>query len=200
MHRCANQREYLPGRTWIGTDAKVVRHIRVHGCGHLAAAVRIELVRLGISRESDYLLAALHPALLIACGDRETDPCFDEAATRAAEQASPLLLACLNGHFVRIGPLVEPAKDCGPPMICPPEKPATAETVDAHETGLAHETRIAEADPRSSLYARLGALLVGAQALSFLMGTRSQCVLDRVVELNPWSIESRSYKLLKVRQ
>jgi hypothetical protein len=43
--------------------------------------------------------------------------------------------------------------------------------------------------------ARLGALLVSAQALNFLLGARNQCILDRVVELNPWSMESTGYRV-----
>jgi hypothetical protein len=54
---------------------------------------------------------------------------------------------------------------------------------------------IAEADPPLSLHARLGALLISAQALNFLLGARNQCVRDRVVELNPWSMESKSYRV-----
>jgi hypothetical protein len=54
-------------RDWLGTDAKVVRHVRVCGDGHLAVATRIELKRLGIQRDTDYLLPSLRPALVIAC-------------------------------------------------------------------------------------------------------------------------------------
>jgi hypothetical protein len=43
--------------------------------------------------------------------------------------------------------------------------------------------------------ARLGALLISAQALNFLLGARNQCILDRVVELNPWSMESTGYRV-----
>ena len=50
--------------------------------------------------------------------------------------------------------------------------------------------------PPLNLYARLGALLISAQALNFLLGARNQCVLDRVVELNPWSMESKGYRVL----
>jgi hypothetical protein len=38
-------------------------------------------------------------------------------------------------------------------------------------------------------------LLVSAQALNFLLGARNQCVMDRVVELNPWSMESTGYRV-----
>jgi hypothetical protein len=52
-------------------------------------------------------------------------------------------------------------------------------------------------EPDSSLNpdARLAALLVSAQALNFLLGARNQCILDRVVELNPWSMESKGYRV-----
>jgi hypothetical protein len=53
----------------------------------------------------------------------------------------------------------------------------------------------AKAEPPLNLYARLGAILVSAQALNFLLGARNLCVLDRVVELNPWSMESKGYRV-----
>jgi hypothetical protein len=179
----------LATRTWLGTEAKVVRHVRVCGNGYLAAATRIELVRLSIHRDTDYQLPSLHPPLVIACGDSEDDESFGDAARRASEEGSPLLLACIAGRALRIGPLIEPADDCLP-------------WAD-HTSHMTHPTiSVADADrdPRLSLYARLGALLISAQALNFLVGARNQCVLDRVIELNPWSIESKAYKVLKVRQ
>ncbi len=175
-------------RTWAGTDAKVVRHVHVCGVGQLATATRIELVRLGIHRDSDCQLPSLHPPLVIACGDSEADESFDEGAAHAFDIGSPLLLACLSGRLVRIGPLIQPPDDgpAGPIQVAQ----------YLHPAGIAE----AQAEPGLSLYARLGALLIAAQALNFLLGTRHPCVLNQVIELNPWSMESRSYKVLKVRQ
>ncbi len=45
--------------------------------------------------------------------------------------------------------------------------------------------------------ARLAALLVSAQALNFLLGARNRCVLNQVIELNPWSMESKGYRVLQ---
>src|SRR3569832_284457 len=95
-------------RTWIGTEAQVVRHVRVCGEGHLATATRIELERQGIHRDSDSLLPSLRPALIIACADSEADDSFNDAAQQAFEDGSPLLLCCLAGPVVRVGPLIEP--------------------------------------------------------------------------------------------
>jgi len=183
-------------RTWLGTDAKVVRHVRVCGDGHLAAATRSELERLGIQREADYLLPALRPPLVIACGDSEADESFSEVARRASEEGSPLLLACICGRVVRIGPLIEASHDCFV-GIQPPQRSAATPFPPSSGAALC---RIAEAPKPPGLHARLAALLVSAQALNFLLGARNQCVLDRVVELNPWSMESKSYRVLKVRQ
>ena len=173
-------------RTWIGTDARVVRHVHVCGRGHLATATRIELERQGIHRETDYLLPSLRPALVIACADSEADGSYAGAAQQALDEGSPLLLCCLAGRVVRIGPLIDPYShftgpshpppDCAQPPPEPPHGPV-------------------KADPPLNLYARLGALLVSAQALNFLLGARNQCVLDRVVELNPWSMESKGYRV-----
>jgi hypothetical protein len=174
-------------RTWLGTDAKVVRHVHVCGAGYLAAATRIELVRLGIHRDSDYDLPSLHSPLVIACGDSEADDSCNDVARRAADHGSPLLLACLVGRVVRIGPLIEPDDEGLPPMRYP-------------SCTVQQPPRLADGEARFSLHARLGALLISAQALNFLLGARNQCVLDRVIELNPWSIESRAYRVLKVRQ
>src|ERR1700736_3547894 len=96
-------------RDWLGTDAQVVRHVRVCGEGHLAAATRIELNRLGIHRDTDYLLPSLRPALVIACADSEADRSFNDVAQQAADEGSPLLFACLLGHIVRLGPLIDPS-------------------------------------------------------------------------------------------
>jgi hypothetical protein len=177
-------------RTWVGTDAKVVRHVRVCGDGHLATATRIELQRLGIHRDTDYLLPSLRPALVIACADSEYDQSFVDVAQQAMKEGSPLLLCCLVGRVVRLGPLIDPSTcfvttelsqlppDCS---HLPPEAPCG----------------VAEAEPQLNLYARLGALLISAQALNFLLGARNQCVLDRVVELNPWSMESKGYRVFR---
>src|ERR1700751_2061912 len=95
-------------RTWIGTEAQVVRHVRVCGEGRLGAATRIELERQGIHRDSDSLLPSLRPALIIACADSEADDSFNDAAQQTPEHGSPPLLCCLAGPVVRIGPLTEP--------------------------------------------------------------------------------------------
>jgi hypothetical protein len=183
-------------RTWLGTDAKVVRHVRVCGNGQLAAATRTELERLGIQRNSDYLLPALRPPLVIACGDSEADESFGQVARRASEEGSPLLLACLCRRVVRIGPLIEASDDCFVGL-----RPAQSEAAK-HDPlpGSAASSRVADSLNSPGLYARLAALLVSAQALNFLLGARNQCVLDRVVEINPWSMESKTYRVLKVRQ
>ena len=178
----------LAPRSWLGTEARVVRHVHVCGTGHLANATRVELARLGIQRDSDYQLPPLHPPLVIACADSETES-LNEVASQATASGSPLLLACIAGPMLRIGPLVEPDRDAlGEPFTPPPPR-----TFDATPPG------VAEADPRLSLRARLGALLLSAQALSFLLGARRHCVLNRVVEVNPWSIESKAYRIIKVR-
>ena len=200
-------------RDWLGTDAKVVRHVRVCGDGHLAVATRIELNRLGIQRDTDYLLPSLRPSLIIACADSEADRSFEDPAQRAAEQGSPLLFACLVGRILRLGPLIDPAR--WPPTkgkggrepemtpssgtstcfvaMDPPQYPPDA-------SHIPQDSCVAEVDPPLNLYARLGALLISAQALNFLLGARNQCVRDRTVEFNPWSMESKGYRVLKVRQ
>jgi hypothetical protein len=195
MRRSRIETKTPAARTWVGTDAKVVRHVRVCGDGHLAAATRSELARLGIHRDTDYLLPALRPPLVIACGDSEDDQSFCDFARRASEEGCPLLLACLSGHAVRIGPLIDSADECF--IAMQPSRPDA--TVPGYLSPPLPESRVAEAHPRG-LYARLGALLISAQTLNFLLGARNQCVLGRVVELNPWSMESKSYRVLKVRQ
>ena len=179
-------------RDWLGTDAKVVRHVRVCGDGHLAVATRIELKRLGIHRDTDYLLPSLRPALVIACADSEADRSFNDVAQQAADDGSPLLFACLVGRIVRLGPLIDPSSCFLPPEL--PQPPPDSSHRPRPEPG------VAEADPPLNLYARLGALLISAQALNFLLGARNQCVLERAIEFNPWSMESKGYRVFKVRQ
>jgi len=179
-------------RDWLGTDAKVVRHVRVCGDGHLAVATRIELKRLGIQRDTDYLLPSLRPALVIACADSEADRSFNDVAQQAADEGSPLLFGCLLGRILRIGPLIDPST-CFLTTDLPHQPPDSSYTPRS-------EPGVAEADPPLNLYARLGALLISAQALNFLLGARNQCVLERAVEFNPWSMESKGYRVFKVRQ
>jgi hypothetical protein len=187
MRRSRIEKTLPAARTWLGTEAKVVRHVQVCGAGHLAAATRVELARLGIHRDSDYLLPALHAPLVIACGDSDADESFTDVARRAAEEGSPLLLACLSGRVVRIGPLIEPGGNALAASVHPSERVYRA-------------VNVADTDTRLSLHARLGALLISAQALNFILGARNQCVVDRVIELNPWSMESKAYRVIKVRQ
>jgi hypothetical protein len=179
-------------RDWLGTDAKVVRHVRVCGDGHLAVATRIELKRLGIHRDTDYLLPSLRPALVIACADSEADRSFNDVAQQAADEGSPLLFACLLGRIVRLGPLIDPSTCFLTTDL--PQQPPDSSYAPPQEPG------VAEADPPLNLYARLGALLISAQALNFLLGARNQCVLERAIEFNPWSMESKGYRVFKVRQ
>jgi len=187
-------------RDWVGTDAKVVRHVRVCGEGHLAVATRIELNRLGIQRDTDFLLPSLRPDLVIACADSEADQSFHSVAQQAVNEGCPLLFGCLLGRILRLGPLIDPAACFPPEGPCRPPGYSSAcgdgGAVAAGEPGPG----VAEADPSLNLYARLGALLISAQALSFLLGSRNQCVLDRAIEFNPWSMESKGYRVLKVRQ
>lgn len=177
-------------RDWLGTDAKVIRHVNVCGDGDLAAATRIELSRLGIQRDSDYLLPSLRPALVIACADSEDDRSFIDIAQQAVNEGSPLLFGCLAGRLLRIGPLIDPAT-CF--ITTEPAQPLPDSSYSPHATAEAEERPL-------NLYARLGALLISAQALNFLLGARNQCVRERAVEFNPWSMESKGYRVFKVRQ
>jgi hypothetical protein len=268
MRRPTTNRRPAASRTWLGTDAQVIRHVHVCGDGHLATATRIELERQGIHRDTDYLLPSLRPALVIACADSEADQSFTDAAQQALDEGSPLLLCCLAGPIVRLGPLIEPyacfaSASLSQPAPAPPSpaepppaarsptpsspaKPSRAarsptQTSPAKPSPAARSpTARAPARPsraplspaaRSAASpppappspaspperqphlaqpptgrpvkveaplnpeARLAALLVSAQALNFLLGARNQCVTDRVVELNPWSMESTGYRV-----
>ena len=189
MRRPKIEKAFPTAPTWVGTDAKVVRHVRVCGDGGLATATRIELTRLGIHRDTDFLLASLRPALVIACADSEADQSFHDVAQQAADEGSPLLFCCLAGRIVRLGPLIDPASCFLNTGLL--QRPPDSSYHPPTQTGST-----AEADPPLNMYARLGALLISAQALNFLLGARNQCVLDRVVELNPWSMESKGYRVL----
>ena len=180
---------YPTSRDWVGTDAKVIRHVIVCGAGDLAAATRIELRRLGIQRDSDYLLPSLRPALVIVCADSEEDRSFNDVAQQAANEGSPLLFGCLVGRLLRIGPLIDPST-CF----------ITTEPAQRPPDSTCNPPETAEAERPLNLYARLGALLLSAQALNFLLGARNQCVRERTVEFNPWSMESKGYSVFKVRQ
>jgi hypothetical protein len=196
MRRPTTKRHPAASRTWLGTDAQVIRHVRVCGDGHLATATRIELERQGIHRDTDYLLPSLRPALVIACADSEADQSFTVAAQQALDEGSPLLLCCLAGPIVRLGPLIDPYACFASASWSQPAPPSPASPPE-QQLHLARPTtgRPAKAEAPLNPEARLGALLVSAQALNFLLGARNQCVTDRVVELNPWSMESTGYRV-----
>jgi hypothetical protein len=213
MRRLRAQREPT-ARTWLGTAAQVVRHVDVCGMGQLANATRIELSRLGIHRDTDYLLPSVASPLLIACGDSETDESFHEGAQRAAQNGFPILLACLTGRVIRVGPLILPEREMpwpgrspdhpisqrhrrGPREISHLGRRASLPVVSRE---IARGCSVAEAGPLPGLQARLGALLISAQTLNFLLGRQPLWVLDKVLELNPWSMESKGYRITKVRQ
>ena len=79
----------------------------------------------------------------------------------------------LAGRVVRLGPLIDPYS-CFTGTSHPPPDAAKQPANLTH--GPAEGGH-----PPVNLYARLGALLISAQALNFLPGARNQCVLDRVV-------------------
>jgi hypothetical protein len=194
---------------------RMVRQVRLRGAGHLAAASRIELRRVGLLREVDYGLPELLPPLVIVCADVEGDHGIAHEALRATADRCPVLMACLAVPLIRIGPLVEPAT-----ASSPRERPTTGAGRDAsvdgryasaapapHRFNAGHSgharagasASVSEPDLKTTLCVRVGALLVAAQALSFLQGARNQCVLNTLVEVNPLSIESRAYQVLKQR-
>jgi hypothetical protein len=193
MHDSWIENEASGQRTWLGTDARVLRHVKVIGSGHLAAATRVELARLGIQRDTDCELPSLYPPLVIACADTDEDDSLPVSARRSADEGSPLLLACLTNKGVRIGPLIEPIRN-----ICAAERPYPSPSPGTRLRPVA----IAEADEqlRTRLHARLGALLVCAQALNCILRVRRRGVRERIVEVDPWSLESKAYSVIKVQQ
>jgi hypothetical protein len=182
------------------TAPKLVRHVHLYGAGHLASATRLELARLGIHRDTEYQLPPLLPPLLIACSDCEKDSSFPEVARRAVENRSPMLFAHLAGHVVRIGPLVEPREACFSRVHDRREAGYSSYMAGGQHSEPGIALGVAEADLRTGLSARLGAVLVAAQALNFLQGARNQCVLDTLVEINPLTMESKAYRVVKLRQ
>jgi hypothetical protein len=173
----------------LAVAPQLVRQVSVFGTGHLAMATRVELIRVGLHRDSDYQLPQLLSPLFIACTDLENDPTIAEVALRASEARAPILFACLTVPMLRIGPLVEPP-DSSPSRIRHPRIPSST----------AESASVAEPDLQTGICARVGGLLIAAQALSFLQGARAQCVLGTRVEVYPLSIESKAYRVLKVRQ
>ena len=137
---------------------------------------------------------------MITCTDVENDPSVAAVATRALNDGSPLLFACLAFPAIRIGPLVEPFAANPDRIRHPPETEDTSYMPGARSTDADETRAIAEPGLLTGICARVGGLIVAAQALSFLQGARKQCVLDTLVELYPLSIESKAYRVLKVRQ
>jgi hypothetical protein len=182
---------------------RMVRQVRLQGDGQFAAATRVELRRFGLLREIDYELPELLPPLVIVCSDVEGDQGVAGEALRATADRCPILMACLAVPLIRIGPLVEP----------PSAAPSTSRewrnvgagrarrpyATSSARTEASSSATVSEPDLKTAICLRVGALLVAAQALSFLQGARNQCVLNTLVEVNPLSIESRAYQVLKQR-
>jgi len=190
---------------------RMVRQVRLQGAGQLAAATRIELRRIGLLREIDYELPELLAPLVIVCADSEGDQGAAHEALRGTADRCPVLMACLAVPLIRIGPLVQPAAASSPRnarhtsvAAASPANPHSGAAPQPYAARWGRQppsavATVSEPDLKTTLCVRVGALLVAAQALSFLQGARSQCVLNTLVELNPLSIESRTYQVLKQR-
>jgi bacteriocin biosynthesis cyclodehydratase domain-containing protein len=65
---------------------------------------------------------------------------------------------------------------------------------------LAHNAFLEESgtDSRSGIYARLGSAFVCAQVVQFLLGCAQYCVVDRLVEVSPITVDMVSSRLLKL--
>ena len=192
MHRAV-------GLQWACTGAQPLREVQVFGSGHLAAAVRVELLQLGIRPGVEPAEAQPHPPLVIACSDYENGESFRDTNRRAVEDRSPILFACIAEMTIRIGPFVVPGEtacyECFHHRLR--ANLSFREEFDAY---LAQNVVLdtASTDSRTGLYARLGATLVASQAVGFLLGAMHCCVLDSVVELSPLAMELTRSRVLRL--
>ncbi len=180
-------------------NTPAVRDVQVFGSGHLAAAVRVELLQLGIRSRAELNGAEKNPPLVIACSDYENGESFRDANRRAVEERSPILFACVAEMRLRIGPLVVPGETACYECFHQRLRAGLAfrEEFDAY---LAQNTTLdtAGTDSRAGLYARLGATLVASQIVSYLLGATQYCLLELVVDIDPLGLEVTKSRVLRL--
>jgi bacteriocin biosynthesis cyclodehydratase domain-containing protein len=180
-------------------DLMAERPVQVCGSGHLAEAVRADLTSLDIRHVDPLDSAGADAALIVACSDYENHASFRERNRAAVMVDRPIFFACIAETGVRFGPLVVPREtacfECFHHRLR--ANVAFREELDAY---LAHNAFMEASgmDSRSAIYARMGSAFVCAQVLHFLLGSSQHCVLDKLVEVSPITVDLVTSRVLKL--
>jgi bacteriocin biosynthesis cyclodehydratase domain-containing protein len=175
------------------------RSVQVCGTGHLADAVRSDLARLHIPFAGQFDPRASNVALIIACSDFENHVAFRERNRAAVAAGRPIFFACISEAAVRFGPLVVPRESAC--FECFHHRLRANLTFrEEFDAFLAHNAFQDESgvDSRAGIYARLGSAFICAQVVQFLLGCTQHCVVDRLIEVSPITVDMVSSRVLKL--
>lgn len=173
--------------------------VQVCGTGHLAGAVRTDLTRLSISHNELFDPTAPAVSLIVLCSDFENHTSFRECNRAAVGAGRPIVFACIAETGIRVGPLVVPNQtscfECFHHRLR--ANLAFREEFDAF---VEHNAFLEEAgiDSQAEIYARVGSGFVCAQVLHFLLGTTRHCLVDRLLEVSPITVEFLCSQLLRL--
>jgi bacteriocin biosynthesis cyclodehydratase domain-containing protein len=173
--------------------------VQVCGTGQLVEAVRADLARLRIPFAGQFDPGAANVALIIACSDFENHVSFRERNRAAVAASRPIFFACISETTVRFGPLVVPREsacfECFHHRLR--ANLTFREEFDAFLTHNAFQEE-SGVDSRAGIYARLGSAFICAQIVQFLLGCTQHCVVDRLIEVSPLTVEMVSSRILKL--
>jgi bacteriocin biosynthesis cyclodehydratase domain-containing protein len=187
------------GHKWRSPTLETMRDVYVIGVGHLAAAVRAELTNLSLYVGEDCEPLVPGPPLIVACSDYEHVDSFRDTNSRAIQEHSPVLFACIADPVVRIGPCVVPQETAC--FECYYHRLRANLTFrDEFDGWVAHNAALETcgADSRAHVHARLAAALVAGQVINFLYGITHHCLLDSIVELHPLTLEMTVSRVLRL--
>jgi len=179
---------------------EAMRSIPVYGTGHLAAATRVEIARLGGDADSDDVdEECARPPLMVIVSDYENNTSFMAANQAALEQDGSVLFACIADTSIRLGPLVVPGETAC--FACFHHRLRANLSFREEFDAFLTQNEALDAsgiDSNARIHARIGASLIVAQVLNFLHGATHQCVLNRTVEINPASLEVSCHAILRL--
>jgi bacteriocin biosynthesis cyclodehydratase domain-containing protein len=173
--------------------------VQVCGAGHLADAVRADLAVLRIPFVGQFDPGAPNVALIISCSDFENHTVFRERNRAAVAAGRSIFFACIAETAVRFGPLVVPRESAC--FECFHHRLRANLTFrEEFDAFLTHNAFQEESgiDSRAGIYARLGSAFVCAQIVQFLLGCTQHCVVDRLIEVSPITVEMASSRILKL--
>lgn len=160
--------------------------ISVLGMGHLAAAVRRQLRRLGAAPDARGASEARR--LVLACSDYACTSSFADANRRALASRTPILFAWISAGRVALGPLVVPLES--PCFECQPcqewDFSLNDEFAGARCKCVSHAPRpTLNPDTLLESLAHFGAALVARELIRLRLDAPDARLIGRVAKFDP---------------